>query len=74
MGANVAGLAGALRNFKVDPDNVPALLNLVGLGALAIPVMHHLSEADTSKDRLMSGVEAGGLGLLAAPEIMHLAH
>lgn len=67
-----AGVADALSRFGVSRAAMPRVLELAGLGALAVPVAHHLATADNNTDRVMSGVELGGLGLLAVPEVMHL--
>jgi hypothetical protein len=70
--AKTAGIADALARYGVNRAAVRPLMEVAGLGALAIPVAHHLATADNNTDRAMSGIELGGLGILAAPEIMHL--
>ena len=67
-----AGVADAFSRFGVTRETAPHLLELLGLGALSVPVVHHLAKAETGTDRAMSGVEFGGLATLAAPSITHL--
>lgn len=70
MGPRMAGALEALKNFKVTPE-IGRRLDLLGLGALSIPVAHNLAKADDNTDRLMAGTELGGLGLLAASTLAH---
>jgi hypothetical protein len=67
-----AGVADALSRFGVTRETAPHLLELLGLGALSVPVVHHMANAESGTDRAMSGVELGGLATLAAPSITHL--
>jgi hypothetical protein len=67
-----AGVADALKRFGVGREAMPHLLELAGLGALSVPVVHHLAKAESGTDRAMSGVELGGLSTLAVPSVMHL--
>lgn len=68
----VTGATDALSRFGLTGANGRAALEVAGLGALAVPVGYHMAKADNNTDRALSGVEMGGLGLLAAPEIAHL--
>jgi hypothetical protein len=72
--AKAAGVADAFSRFGVTRETAPHLLELLGLGALSVPVVHHLAKAETGTgtDRAMSGVELGGLATLAVPSITHL--
>jgi len=47
-------------------------LDLAGLSALAIPSVYHMAHTKDNTDKVMAGVELGGLGLLAAPSLMKL--
>jgi hypothetical protein len=58
--------------YGVKPEALPHILDLAGLGALAVPVGYHMAHGESTTDKAMSGVELGGLGLLAAPALMHL--
>jgi hypothetical protein len=70
--SKVAGIQDAFSRFGVSQQTAPHLLELLGLGALSVPVLHHLAKAETGTDRAMSGVELGGLSTLALPSIGHL--
>lgn len=58
--------------LALDPESVKHVLEIAGLGALAVPVLYHLSKAEDRTDKAMGATELAGLGTLAVPSTMHL--
>ena len=74
--AYIEGVGGAATKFALSQEALDHVLELAGLGALAVPVANHLisnpDEESERKQKLMSGLELGGLGMLAVPEARKL--
>lgn len=72
LGSLARGATDALGQFGVSKAALPHVLELAGLGTLAVPAAYHMMAGEKPVDRAMSGAELGGLGILATPSIMHL--
>ena len=73
--AYITGAQAARTKFALSEEALDHILDIAGLGTLAVPVADHLlSGPDESERRkkLMSGLELGGLGMLAAPSARKL--
>jgi hypothetical protein len=74
--AYIRGAQAALGKFALSQEAVDHILDVAGLGTLAVPVLDHLlanqNEESERRKKLMSGLELGGLGMLAVPSARKL--
>jgi hypothetical protein len=61
-----SGVKIAAEKFALQPETIRDLLEVGGLGMLAIPTIHHMATAEKPMDKAMAGTELAGLGVLAA--------
>ena len=70
------GAYAAMDKFTLSQEALNEIIELTGLGALAVPTVNGLvsdpKKESEGKRKAMHGVELGGLGLLALPEARKL--
>lgn len=72
---NLAAQGGYVKKMFQDPNNKNQMMDLAGLGVLAIPAAHQaLSSDESTTHRGMGALELGGLGMLAREPLQHVAH
>lgn len=74
--AYIKGAQAALAKFALSSEQLDHVLDLAGLGTLAVPVVDHFTsdpeEESERKKKLMNALELGGLGMLAVPSARKL--